>query len=74
MRMIKEFTVGVKHVVNMGGYESLHIEASVTISVEEDDTWETTRQQAQEALTTLLRESYKQQTRSTIGLPKRAAS
>jgi hypothetical protein len=58
--MIKEFSVLVHHTVNMGNYESLHVEAGVTVSVEDSD-WETVRMQAQEALKTLLQDSFNEQ-------------
>jgi hypothetical protein len=55
--MIKEFTVGVRHVVNLGNYETMHIEAAVTVNVEDID-WIKARAVAQESLTQLLQESY----------------
>jgi hypothetical protein len=59
--MIKEFTVGVGHTVNLGNYESLKVDASVTVNIEDVDDWETLRQSAQEALSTLLADSVKAQ-------------
>jgi len=60
--MVKEFTVGVSHTVNLGNYESLHVEASVTLDCEDGD-WETARMQAQEALKVLLEDSVKEQSK-----------
>jgi hypothetical protein len=54
---VKEFTVGVRHVVNLGNYETMHIEASVTIDSEDGD-WENLRSEAQEALRNLLEETF----------------
>jgi hypothetical protein len=59
-RVIKEFSVLVGHTINLGNYESLRVEAGVTVSVEESD-WETVRMQAQEALKTLLQDSFHEQ-------------
>jgi len=55
--MVKEFTVGVRHVVNLGNYETMHVEASVTRDCEDGD-WETTRAEAQIALCELLDETF----------------
>jgi hypothetical protein len=55
--MVKEFTVGVRHVVNLGNYETMHIEASVTIDSEDGD-WENLRSEAQETLRNLLAETF----------------
>jgi hypothetical protein len=57
---VKEFTVGVSHTVNLGNYESIRIEASVTLDCEDGD-WETTRAEAQIALCDLLDETFKNQ-------------
>ncbi|HEX8837680.1 MAG TPA: hypothetical protein VF748_12140 [Candidatus Acidoferrum sp.] len=60
--MIKSFTVGVKHHVNLGNYESMEVEAQVTVDVEDHD-WEIVRQQAQDGLKQLLSDSYRLQKR-----------
>jgi hypothetical protein len=54
---VKEFTVGVRHVVNLGNYETMHIEASVRIDSEDGD-WENLRSEAQETLRNLLEETF----------------
>jgi hypothetical protein len=58
--VIKEFSVLVSHTINLGNYESMSVEAGVTVSVEDSD-WETVRMQAQEALKTLLQDSFNEQ-------------
>ena len=57
---IKEFTVGVKHHVNIGDYESMEIEALVTFDVEDED-FQALRKDAQAALKLLLAESFEAQ-------------
>lgn len=57
---IKSFTVGVKHHVNLGNYESMEVEAQVTLEAE-DLSMTICRVQAQEALTTLLSDSFEAQ-------------
>lgn len=61
--MIKEFRVGVKHHLNLGNYESMEVEAQVTLSV--DDDFDAARVEAQRALEKLLSDTfYKQKTPS----------
>jgi hypothetical protein len=55
--MIKEFSVTVGHTINLGNYESLRVEASVTVSTEDEDL-ETARREAQSGLKTLLEDSF----------------
>jgi hypothetical protein len=57
---IKEFTVGVRHVVNLGNYETMHIEAAVTVNVEDAD-WIRAREEAQGSLTWLLFDCFEKQ-------------
>ena len=57
---IKEFTVGVKHHVNIGDYESMEIQASVTFDDVEDE-FAIVRKLAQNALSTLLADSFQAQ-------------
>lgn len=57
---IKEFTVGVKHHVNLGDYESMEIQASVTINIEDVEFHEA-RHEVQDALRTLLADSFQAQ-------------
>lgn len=60
--MIKSFTVGVKHHVNLGNYESMEIEAQVSIDVEDLEA-DHARVAAQAMLTTLLADSFEAQRR-----------
>lgn len=57
--MIKEFTVSAKHTINLGNYESMSVEASVTYSLNGD--YEVSRGEAQKTLETLLSDSFYKQ-------------
>lgn len=57
---VKEFTIGVSHTVNLGNFESLRVEASVTLDSEDAD-FEHLRNEAQESLGSLLKESFEAQ-------------
>jgi len=64
--MIKEFTVGVSHTINLGNYESMRIEASVAVSVPDDQTYDSLvdlKKHAQVELRHLLEETYRTQRR-----------
>lgn len=61
--MIKSFTVGVKHHVNLGNYESMEVEASVTMEVNVvdgilGDAMMAARDDAQEALSILQNDTF----------------
>lgn len=58
--MIKSFVVGVKHHVNLGNYESMEVEAQVTMDCEDAD-FGTVKAEAQEALRTLLSDCFHEQ-------------
>jgi hypothetical protein len=60
--MIKGFKVGVSHTINLGNYESMRVEAEVTVDAEGLE-WETLRHDAQEGLKTLLADTFKAQVR-----------
>jgi hypothetical protein len=60
--MIKEFRVGVSHTINLGNYESMKVEAEVTVDAEGLE-WETLRHDAQDGLRVLLADSFKAQVR-----------
>lgn len=62
MANITQFTVGTSRTINLGNFESLRIEASVTIVVGDDD-YEQTVKQAQAELRLLLEETYRAQAR-----------
>lgn len=57
--MIKEFTVSAKHTINLGNYESMSVEASVTYAINGD--YEVARSEAQKTLETLLSDSFYKQ-------------
>jgi hypothetical protein len=68
--MLKEFTIGVSHTINLGHYESMRIEASVTLAATEDfqpdafpEAWAELKEKAQTELRSLLRETYLKQKR-----------
>jgi hypothetical protein len=58
--MIKEFTIGKSHTINLGNYESMRIEASVTVTVNDGDDWPALKDAAQRELRVLLEETYRQ--------------
>lgn len=59
--MIKSFTVGVKHHVNLGDYESMEVEASATIEMKDGESIVPARIRAQEILKDLLAETFEAQ-------------
>ena len=59
--MIREFTIHVGHVLNRGNFESLRIEASLTVAVPEGDSFDILQDKAQTELRRLLEETYKAQ-------------
>lgn len=66
--MIKEFSIGCSHTVNLGNFESTRVEASVTIDVPEgatddDRVWSQIKADAQVQLRKLLEDTYKSQSR-----------
>jgi hypothetical protein len=61
--VLKEFTIGASHTLNLGNYESTRIEASVTFSVPEGDDFDACKAKAQQDLTKLLQETYTAQQR-----------
>lgn len=61
--MIKSFTVGAKHHINIGNYESMEVEASVTMEVNVvdggiGDAMMAERNEAQEILEILMTDTY----------------
>lgn len=61
--MIKEFTIGAAHTINLGHYESMRVEASVTVHVTNEDDLDQLRNNAQVELRSMLEETYKRQRR-----------
>ena len=63
MPQIKEFTIGVRHLINLGDYENITVEAHVTCMTSENTVNAGSLAAAQEYLKMLLRETYKTQKR-----------
>lgn len=61
--MIKEFHIGCSHTVNLGDFNSIKVEASVTVAIKEGDNLVDQKGRAQEELRALLEETYKAQRR-----------
>ena len=61
MSTITEFSIGCSKTINLGNYQSLRIEASVTVSVDATETLADASASAQEELRRLLEETYKAQ-------------
>ena len=61
--MIREFTVGCSRTVNLGNFESVRVEASVTVSVPEDrgQSLMEMKEMAQNELRKLMEETYRNQ-------------
>jgi hypothetical protein len=64
---VKTFTIGCAKTINLGNFQSLRIEASVTI--EEWESWDQARADAQMELRRLLEETYQAQYKKTEGRP-----
>lgn len=60
--MIKSFTVGVKHHINLGSYESMEVEAQVVVDCE-DMNFGSLKEEAQKTLRTLLSDTFHGQKR-----------
>lgn len=60
MAQIREFTIGTSHTLNLGNFESLRIEAQITVNVPEGD-FEDLKRSAQIELRQLLEETYRAQ-------------
>jgi hypothetical protein len=58
---VKGFTIRVGHTVSLGSYEFLKAEAEVVMSDLEEGDWDSARQEAQEALRSLLMDSFREQ-------------
>jgi hypothetical protein len=59
--MISQFSVGTSRTINLGNFESLRVEASVTIDCPEDGDWVQLRAAAQIQLRELLEDTYRAQ-------------
>ena len=60
---VVEFSIGASHTVNLGNYNSIKIDAGLTITVKEGADFAALRTQAQEVLRNMLEETYKAQRR-----------
>ena len=56
-----EFTIGCSKTINLGNYQSLRIESSVTFTVEKGDSIAGLKAEAQKQLKALLQETYQSQ-------------
>lgn len=61
--MITAFTIGCSHTVNLGNFQSIRIEASLTVEVPEGDDFEVLKDKAQVELRRILEDTYKAQRR-----------
>jgi hypothetical protein len=63
--MITLFTIGVSHTINLGHYESMKVEASVTVDTSdvEPDAFEEAKRRAQAELHQLIVDTYQAQKR-----------
>ena len=61
--MITQFTIGLSRTINLGNFESMRVEASVTIDLDERENFEDCKIGAQRELRKLLEETYRNQTR-----------
>jgi endonuclease IV len=59
--MIKDFTVHAGHTINLGNFENLKIEASVTFTVEDGEDFAVIKVRAQQDLRALLEETFRAQ-------------
>ena len=56
--MIKEFVLGCSKTVNLGNYNSIRVEASVTVTVPECDDFAALKAIAQEDIKIMIEETY----------------
>lgn len=59
--MITQFVIGCSKTVNLGNYQNIKIEASVTVAVKEGDHLIDLKGRAQEELSQLMAETYRAQ-------------
>lgn len=59
--MISQFTVGMSRTFNLGNFESLRIEGSITVDLNEGESLADAKAQAQQDLRTLMEQTYKAQ-------------
>lgn len=68
MSTVTEFSLGCSKTINLGNYQSIRIEASVTISMDPGETLADASAAGQEELRRLLEETYKAQYRQAQAL------
>lgn len=56
--MIKEIRVGAAKTINLGNYQSLRIEAGITVEVADGDDLELVKRSAQQELRSLLEQTW----------------
>jgi hypothetical protein len=59
--MITQFSVGCSRTINLGNFESLRVEATITVDCPEDADLTTMKASAQQQLRQLLEETYRVQ-------------
>lgn len=59
--MITQFSIGTSRTINLGNFESLRIEASLTVTVPEDASFSSLKAPAQDQLRLLMEETYRAQ-------------
>lgn len=58
---IREFSIGCSKTMNLGNFQSLRIEASVTVSLQDGDDLKSAKAEAEQELKALLEETYQAQ-------------
>ena len=58
---ISQFKIGCSHTVNLGSFNSIRIEAQLTVDVPEGDSYEVLADKAQTVLRELLENTYRAQ-------------
>jgi hypothetical protein len=69
--VIKEFSIGCSRTINLGNFESLRVEASVTMDVSENVDLQSCKEAAQVELRALLEDTYRAQHRGRMERMKR---
>jgi hypothetical protein len=69
--VIKEFSIGCSRTINLGNFESLRVEASVTMDVSENVDLQSCKEAAQVELRALLEDTYRNQHRGRTERMKR---
>lgn len=63
--MISRFTIGFSRTFNLGNFESMRVEASITVDVPEDGSFSELKTPAQQQLRLLMEETYRAQNPKT---------